>query len=244
MTFTSLNYNSNHTQALLNAPFWVFDLDNTLYHHSCNLFAEIDVHMSEYISRLVKLPYDEARVYQKKLFHTYGTTLRGLLMENKIDDPMDFLNHIHNIDYSVIEPDPLLDRALSALEVPKYILTNGPHSHAIHCLRRLGIIHHFVSDKEDRIFDTMDANLVPKPDVVPYEKFKEKYNLSSLREAVFVDDITHNLLIPHTMGMQTLWVNTENEHISGTPTDGDHVHYTTKSTTQFLAVLLGITDRY
>ena len=237
---TTHDTKSIDTKALLNAPFWVFDLDNTLYHHSCDLFAQIDVRMSGYIQTLLNIPHKDARAYQKQLFHKYGTTIQGLVREGKINDPTDFLNHIHNLDYSVIAPDPLLDKVLSVLKAPKYILTNGPRTHAISCLERLGITHHFIDQKEDRLFDTLDANLFPKPNKIPYEKFKEKYDLPHLKGAVFVDDVTHNLLVPHHMGMQTIWVNTESETISGIPEYGDHIHHSTKNTTQFLATLLDV----
>ena len=36
---------------------WVFDLDNTLYPHHLNLFSQIDVKMTAYVSELL-LPAD------------------------------------------------------------------------------------------------------------------------------------------------------------------------------------------
>ena len=35
---------------------WVFDLDNTLYPHHSNLFSQIDVRMTAYVSELLRLP--------------------------------------------------------------------------------------------------------------------------------------------------------------------------------------------
>ena len=40
---------------------WVFDLDNTLYPHHSNLFSQIDVKMTAYVSELLKLPREAAR---------------------------------------------------------------------------------------------------------------------------------------------------------------------------------------
>ncbi|RVD20352.1 pyrimidine 5'-nucleotidase, partial [Mesorhizobium sp. M4A.F.Ca.ET.020.02.1.1] len=54
---------------------WVFDLDNTLYPHHSNLFAQIDVKMTAYVGELLTLPRDEARKLQKELYQQYGTTL-------------------------------------------------------------------------------------------------------------------------------------------------------------------------
>ncbi|TJW80395.1 MAG: pyrimidine 5'-nucleotidase, partial [Mesorhizobium sp.] len=58
---------------------WVFDLDNTLYPHHSNLFAQIDVKMTSYVEELLTLPRDDARKLQKELYREYGTTLNGLM---------------------------------------------------------------------------------------------------------------------------------------------------------------------
>jgi putative hydrolase of the HAD superfamily len=56
---------------------WVFDLDNTLYPHHTNLFAQIDVKMTAYVAELLQMPRDEARKVQKDFYQRYGTTLKG-----------------------------------------------------------------------------------------------------------------------------------------------------------------------
>ncbi|BCH13610.1 hypothetical protein MesoLjLa_04610 [Mesorhizobium sp. L-2-11] len=78
---------------------WVFDLDNTLYPHHSNLFAQIDVKMTSYVEELLTLPRDDARKLQKELYREYGTTLNGLMARHGID-PDDFLEKVHDIDYS------------------------------------------------------------------------------------------------------------------------------------------------
>ena len=69
---------------------WVFDLDNTLYPHHANLFAQIDVRMTDYVSALLELPREEAPKLQKDFYRDYGTTLNGLMSQYGID-PDDFL---------------------------------------------------------------------------------------------------------------------------------------------------------
>jgi putative hydrolase of the HAD superfamily len=44
---------------------WIFDLDNSLYPHGCNLFELIDLRMGEYIQRLLGVDALEARRVQK-----------------------------------------------------------------------------------------------------------------------------------------------------------------------------------
>ena len=72
---------------------WVFDLDNTLYPRECNLFAQIDLLISDYMVGVTQLPYDEARALQKTYYREYGTTLNGLMQRHAVD-PDHFLNTV------------------------------------------------------------------------------------------------------------------------------------------------------
>ena len=108
---------------------WVFDLDNTLYPAECDLFAEIDTRMTDFVSRLLELPPLEARKVQKHYYATYGTTLSGLMKVHKID-PADFLHHVHDIDLSPLPDLPVLRQAISALPGRKFVYTNGSRRHA------------------------------------------------------------------------------------------------------------------
>ena len=73
------------TEKLLDADCWIFDLDNTLYPVSCNLFDEIDRRMKEFIADYLDLPPDEAFKIQKRYFHEFGTTLKGLMTVNGME---------------------------------------------------------------------------------------------------------------------------------------------------------------
>jgi putative hydrolase of the HAD superfamily len=139
---------------------WVFDLDNTLYPHHTNLFAQIDIAMTSYVSQLLQLPRDDARKVQKDYYKDYGTTLAGLIARHNVD-PDDFLEKVHDIDYSWLDPDPALGEAIKALPGRKFIFTNGDRGHAERTARQLGILDHF-----DDIFDIVAAELVPKPSSV------------------------------------------------------------------------------
>ncbi|RUZ32345.1 pyrimidine 5'-nucleotidase, partial [Mesorhizobium sp. M7A.F.Ca.CA.001.04.1.1] len=130
---------------------WVFDLDNTLYPHHSNLFSQIDVKMTAYVGELLALPRDDARKLQKELYREYGTTLNGLMTRHGID-PDDFLEKVHDIDYSWLVPDPVLGTAIRQLPGRKFIFTNGDRRHAERTARQLGILDHF-----DDIFDIVAA---------------------------------------------------------------------------------------
>jgi hypothetical protein len=64
---------------------WVFDLDNTLYPGSCNLFAQIDQKMTAFISGYLNVPPDYARHLQKSYYRQFGTTLAGLMEIHKLE---------------------------------------------------------------------------------------------------------------------------------------------------------------
>ena len=72
--------------------------------------------------------------------------------------PDDFLEFVHEIDHSPLEPNPAMGDAIAALPGRKLILTNGSVAHAGKVLERLGIGHHF-----EAVFDIVAAELEPKP---------------------------------------------------------------------------------
>jgi putative hydrolase of the HAD superfamily len=63
----------NHVEA------WVFDLDNTLYPADCNLFAQIDRRMGEFIAETLNLPLEQAQALRESYYYEHGTTLAGLV---------------------------------------------------------------------------------------------------------------------------------------------------------------------
>ena len=178
---------------------WVFDLDNTLYPHRTNLFSQIDVRMTAYVSELLQLPRDEARKLQKELYRDYGTTMNGLIVRHGID-PDDFLNKVHDIDYSWVAPDPALGSAIRKLPGRKFIFTNGGRRHAERTARQLGILDHFYD-----IFDIVAADLTPKPAAATYDKFVGLHRVDA-KNAVMFEDLARNLEVPKKLGMTTVLI--------------------------------------
>ena len=117
---------------------WVFDLDNTLYPHHLNLWQQVDVRIRDYIVDFLKISHDEAFRLQKDYYRRYGTTMRGLMEEHGLE-PDEFLEIVHQIDHSPLQPNPALGAAIAKLPGRKLILTNGTRHHADAVLRRLGI---------------------------------------------------------------------------------------------------------
>ena len=117
---------------------WVFDLDNTLYPASSNLFSKIDIRMKRFIESKLDIDSEEAYVIQKKYYFNYGTTLAGLMKNHNID-PEEFLDYVHKIDVSSLEKNVKMQKILKSLPGHKYIYTNGSQNHAINVMKRIGI---------------------------------------------------------------------------------------------------------
>jgi putative hydrolase of the HAD superfamily len=185
--------------AFANIDTWIFDLDNTLYPRSSNLFRQVDQRIRAYVSRLLNVDDAEAERIQKSFYREHGTTLRGLMLSHKVD-PDDFLKFVHDIDHSVVQPDPALGAAILRLPGKRYIFTNGSRHHAEKVAERLGFPTHF----ED-IFDIVAANLVPKPDTATYERFVKHFGIRPENAAMF-EDLSRNLVAPKAAGMTTVLV--------------------------------------
>lgn len=136
---------------------WVFDLDNTLYPSDAAVMSQVDQRMSEYVARLLEVDLDEARIVQKSYWRDYGTTLNGLMKHHQVN-MREFMDFVHDIDATVIEPDPELARHIAALPGKRLVYTNGSLGHAENIMKRLGITELF-----DDVFDVEAAGFTPKP---------------------------------------------------------------------------------
>jgi putative hydrolase of the HAD superfamily len=178
---------------------WIFDLDNTLYPHECQLWPQVDQRITLFLVEMFGIDGMSARALQKYYYTRYGTTLKGLMDEHAIS-PHDFLDFAHQIDLSLVDPDPRLGQAIEALPGRKLILTNGSRQHAENVSRKLGIRDHF-----EEIFDIVAADFVPKPETRTYEKFLALHDVDPSRAAMF-EDLAKNLVAPAALGMKTVLV--------------------------------------
>lgn len=206
---------------------WVFDLDNTLYPASANLFAQIDVRIKAFIAQTLNLAPDEAFALQKKYYHEHGTSLRGLMINHNVE-PDVFLDYVHDIDHSVLPPNPLLEAAIARLPGRKFVYTNGSTYHAEQTLKRLGIAAHFAE-----IFDIRASRYIPKPDPGAYAEFIAKHVIAPERAAMF-EDLPRNLKPAADLGMTAVWVrHPETRLLPGE--DTAHCHYVTDDLPSWLA---------
>ena len=183
---------------------WLFDLDNTLYPASCNLFAQIDARMGAFIMDLLHVDAAEAHRIQKGFFHAHGMTLRGLMTEHGVD-PHDFLGQVHDIDLGVVEHDAALVSALARLPGRRLIFTNADLPYARRVLARLGL-----EDAFEAIHDVHATGYRPKPDPAAYTHLCELHGIDPTR-TVFVEDMARNLVPAHAIGMTTVWVDNGSE---------------------------------
>ena len=190
-------------RAFAHVETWVFDLDNTLYPHHVNLWQQVDERIRDYIAGFLKVTHEEAFRLQKDYYKRYGTSMRGLMTEHGMA-PDDFLDFVHQVDHSPLEPNPALGTAIERLSGRKLILTNGTRRHADAVLERLGLGTHF----ED-VFDIVAAELEPKPSALTYDRFLAAHGVDAGKAAMF-EDLARNLSVPHALGMTTVLVVPEN----------------------------------
>lgn len=203
---------------------WVFDLDNTLYPPHMRLFDQIEVKMTDWVMAALKVDRARADHLRAHYWQTYGTTLAGLMTEHGID-PGPYLTEVHDIDLSVLSPDPALAGAIRALPGRRIVYTNGcaPYAEKVLAARGLGGLF-------DAVYGVEHANFHPKPAATAFKTVFAKDGLSAETAAMFEDDV-RNLAVPHTLGMRTV-------HVAPEPEPAPHIHHHTDDLANFLSRLV------
>lgn len=222
--------------ALFGRDCWVFDLDNTLYRADAHFFRQIDVKMTDFIARHFSMHTDAASQLRKDYWAQYGTTLSGLMAVHGLD-PAEFLEYVHDVDLSLLKPDPALRQCIQGLPGQKLIYTNGSKAHAQNVAGHLNLF-----DLFDASFGIEDANYIPKPKREPYEIFNERFNITP-SAAVFFEDNILNLEVPKDMGMVTVLVVSDEDFSdapevvrpSGRTAKADWVDFVTNDLSAWLA---------
>lgn len=205
---------------------WVFDLDNTLYPPHMRLFDQIEVRMTDWVMQALGVDRAHADHLRATYWKLYGTTLAGLMAEHRID-PEAYLADVHDIDFSVLSPDPQLAARIAALPGRRIVYTNADAPYAHRVLAARGLTGLF-----DAVYGVEHANYRPKPERQAFETVFTLDNLNPATAAMFEDD-ARNLAAPHAMGMKTV-------HIAPEPEPADHIHHHAVDLSEFLSRL---TDR-
>lgn len=199
---------------------WVFDLDNTLYPPEMALFDQINTRMTDWVMRVAGVDRAEASTLRHRYWRDHGTTLAGLMRHHDMD-PGPYLEDVHEIDFTVLSPDPPLAAAIAALPGRKIVFTNGTRPYAERVIAHRGL-----SGLFDAIYGVEQAGLIPKPERAAFETVFAADGLSGPRAAMFEDD-ARNLAVPHAMGLRTVLV-------APTPEPADFIEHHTDDLTGFL----------
>ena len=217
---------------------WIFDLDNTLYPQSCRLFDQVQRRMTEFICQRLSVSPEEAGELRRTYFREHGTTLRGLMTNDRID-PHEFLAFVHDIDLSCVPPDPELAAALGQLGGRKIVHTNGSTRHAERILNHLGLSASFSG-----IVDIVAADFDPKPALYGYQLLLRRHGVAP-RTALMIEDIARNLEPAAALGMTTAWVRNGLDWAAA-DADSDYIHHVVDDLAGFLAAAAlqhGASDR-
>ncbi|MCP5074358.1 MAG: pyrimidine 5'-nucleotidase [Rhodobacteraceae bacterium] len=203
---------------------WVFDLDNTLYPPEAALFDQIEVKMTEYVMRELKVDEKRATYLREHYWQTYGTTLSGMMREHDVD-PLPYLTEVHEIDLDHLTQDLALRGHIRNLPGRKIVYTNGSQFHADRVLEARGLAGLF-----DAVYGIEHSGFHPKPSRPAYQAIVDADQIDTTRAAMFEDD-PRNLEIPHDMGMKTVLV--------GAPAPRAYIQHQTEDLTAFLSQIVG-----
>lgn len=181
---------------------WIFDLDNTMYDINLGLFKKISNRITDFIMSKYSLDIDQAKKIQKEYYLKYGLTLRGLIVEKKLE-PEEFLDYVHDVEHPELKKNDQLISKIRILEGKKIIFTNATSKHAKKILNILELEHDF-----DQIIDIKDLEYIPKPDKRSYKKLLECLNLNkeNLDKTIFFEDTVKNLIPAKELGITTVWM--------------------------------------
>ena len=181
---------------------WIFDLDNTIYDINLGLFKKISNRITDFIMSKYSLDIDQAKKIQKEYYLKYGLTLRGLIVEKKLE-PEEFLDYVHDVEHPELKKNDQLISKIRILEGKKIIFTNATSKHAKKILKILELEHDF-----DKIIDIKDLEYIPKPDKRSYKKLLECLNLNkeNLDKTIFFEDTVKNLIPAKELGITTVWM--------------------------------------
>ena len=203
---------------------WVFDLDNTLYPPHMRLFDQIEVRMTDWVMRALQVDRARADHLRAHYWATYGTTLAGLMTEHGVD-PGPYLTEVHDIDFSVLAPDPALSQAIAALPGRKIVYTNACQPYAETVIAARGL-----SGLFEAVYGVEHAGFHPKPAAEAFATVFDRDGLDPVLAAMFEDD-SRNLMVPHGLGMRTI-------HVAPAADPAPHIHHHTDDLAGFLFRLL------
>jgi len=186
----------------------LFDLDETLYPKEAGLMDVIGERIALYMSQKVGIPADDVAFKRRTYYQKYGTALRGLMEEYRID-PADYLAFVHNVNpRDFFGPSPPLNHMLEDVPLRKVIFTNADMAHCERVLDTLQVRPHF-----EQIIDINAIDFKSKPDPWAYKRVLQILDVSG-ENCIMVDDKPRNLIPAKDLGMTTILVDANNGSIA------------------------------
>lgn len=205
---------------------WIFDLDLTLYGPEANIMAQVRDRIALYVERYFNIGSEEAHEIRHRYWKKYGTTLGGLMTEHQVD-PHGYLDFVHDVDLSLLQPAADLRDYINALPGRKIIFTNADAPYAQRVLAARGL-----DDVFEDVFDIHRMQHVPKPSPGSYDALCSELAIDPKR-ALFVEDSAHNLVPAKALGMRTIWVKHAGE--ADSTAHEDYIDHEITDVTQWLS---------
>jgi pyrimidine 5'-nucleotidase len=180
-----------------------FDLDDTLYPSGNGLWVAIRERMRRYLIERMGFSQEEVDTLRQEYFVTYGTTLRGLLINYpERTNADDYLAFVHDIPLQkYIQPDPCLRDLLLSLPQRRWIFTNSDERHAHRVLNILGVSNCF-----DGIIDIRALGFACKPVEEAYHRALALAGETDPRRCILFDDSPRNLAPARALGFCSVLV--------------------------------------
>ena len=205
---------------------FIFDCDGVLYADLEKVFGQVSKRMTGYISKKLNVDLKKAKELQTNYFHKYNTSLNGLMVNHKID-PHEFLEYVHDINLDFLKKDTVLREELLKLDAKKFVYTNGSRDHVNNITKHLGI-----DDLFDGVFDIVDGQFMPKPQIEPFKILIKKFGINP-EETVFIEDIAKNLSVKKELNLKTVWL-INNEYWGKQDSDKNYIDVKIENLTSFL----------
>jgi putative hydrolase of the HAD superfamily len=153
-------------------------------------------------------------------------------MTNHTVDMGEFMDFVHDVDHSVITPDPELARHIGRQEGKRMVFTNGSRKHAEKVIDRLGLNGLFHD-----LYDIEAGEFLPKPHRESFERFTRHFGIMATARSC--SKTPRAILKPPPAGLYHRLVRAD-EHdphgeSAGPGDHPDHVHYAVDCLRSFLA---------
>lgn len=191
-----------------------FDIDNTLYSQKFQINLQMQESIIDYMVNIIHFDdREEARGVLEEYADKYGLSLIGFMKDYNVDPE----NYNLFVDDSLqlnnlLKPDKKLRKLLLTLKLDYnfdklWLFTNSYKTHALRCVRLLGIADLFDGITYCDYYNLGDNienkhSILCKPNIPIYEKLKLESGLDDWKHAYFVDDNLYNVQTAQRLGMK------------------------------------------